>query len=227
MISASRSSAQRSSSARRSALSTTPVGNWCAGVSSTARASSGSSSTTIPALVHPHRHRLEPALGEQPADPLVPRVLDRQLHRPERLGDRHERLSRARAQDHVLAARDRPAHPPAVRRQHLAQRRRPGDRRVVELGDPGAAHRGAERPDPVRAREAREVRPPGPQVVADRRADRLTVGADRHWVRRPLGVGATRGDDAGRDEQPALGGELHVGVAHDAARDAEVGRQRA
>ena len=63
------------------------------------------------------------ALGEEPADALVPRVLDRELDRPERLGERDERLPGARAQDHVVGPRDAPADPPAVGGDHLAQRR--------------------------------------------------------------------------------------------------------
>ena len=138
-------------------------------------------------LVDAGRHGDQPALGEQPADALVARVLDRELDRPERLGERHERLAGARAQDHVVGARDAAPDAPAVSGDDLAQRDRARDRGIVELGDTGAAHRGAERAHPVRAGEAREVGPAGPQVVADARGAGDRAGRDPQVVRRMRG----------------------------------------
>ena len=137
MISASRSSAQRRSSARRRRGQHGAGRELVRGGQQDGARVVGQLGDDDALLVHADRDRLEAAFGEEPADALVARVLDREPHRPERFGDRHERLARAGAQDHVVAARDGPAHTTPVGRDDRTQFGRPGDRGIVELGDPG------------------------------------------------------------------------------------------
>ncbi len=129
-----------------------------------------------------HRHGLEPAARQQGADLRVPRVLDREPRRRDRVGDGDERLRRARADQHALGGRERPAHAPPVGRQHgsagaasppragsrAPRRRRRAPPRRASAASPragsgrGPAGRAAGRSAPARAparRRARERQP--------------------------------------------------------------------
>ena len=90
----------------------------------------------------------------------MPRVLDRELDRPERLRKRDEGLAGARAQDHVVGAGDAAPNAPAIGGDDLAQPDRARDRGIVELGDTRARTAALnDRTQSARGKRARSGRP--------------------------------------------------------------------
>ena len=177
------------------------------------------------ALVDRDRHDLDPAVADQLARARVARVLDRDPPRAagaQHAADERHRLGDAAADHDPLGRRLHAADAAQVGGQRGAQPRVPAGRRVAEVGVGHLAQRAPLGRGPGRAREERQVRGSGPQVVARRRRRRLgrAGGGDR----RPRGH-ARRG--AAVDREIALGRELPVRLHHHPARDAELGRQRA
>ncbi len=216
------SSAHSISAARRAGASTAPVGNWWAGVSSTAEASvAASSSHAQAALVDRDRHHLQARLlDDQPV--LVPAgVLERDpldAAPAQRAAQQREALHEAGAHEHVLGVGVGAAHPAQVPGERFAQVRQPARVAVAERIQPRVAQRRAQRAQPDLAREVEQVGQAGVEVVGEalqQRARRWALARGAHGLgdphRRPL---------AGREI--ALGGELPVGLAHHPARDAEL-----
>ena len=137
--------------------------------------------------------------------------------------EREERVRRAGVHADPVVAADRPARAREKRREPLAELERSERLAVREVGVGGAAHRRAACREPRSAREEREVGQIGAQVEAR--------GGDVHVlleVRRRLE--RQRRDDrrcAPARDEVALGCELRVRTDDDAARELEIGCERA
>ena len=161
MINASRSTAQRTRAWRRSGASTTPVGHWWAGVTTTARASvAASASTSRPSSSTGTGTRSDPArsgmrsLSRTPGSSTATRrqavTGQRPQHEPEALGEP--------ADDHdVVGVGHRAADTSEVGGHDVTER---FDAAVVPVaggGDRGLPRRLPQRPQPVAHGEAAEV----------------------------------------------------------------------
>ena len=177
----------RSARAGAAPASTTPVGHWWAGVSTTARAPlAASASTSRPCVVDRDRHRLA-----SPAAAAIrgrrwrrARVLERDPvsspRAPTRAEHEAQRLLEAGAHDQVGRARRDGADPasgrrPAPRGAGGSPRRR---RRSRSAAFGAVAADLAHRPGPVLARHQPEIGDPGPEV-GDRRAAARRLGGGR------------------------------------------------
>ncbi len=211
--------------ARRSAR--TPVGNWCAGVTTTTSAPlASSSSTEMPSLSTGMGATSSPASSTirrwacQPGSSSATRSIPAASQPP--AGER-QALPEAGADHQVLGVGRRAASASQIVGQRLPQRRLAAGIAVADGVErrlaPGAAHRS----QPSVAGEAEQVGQPRREVVGEpldqrRRGGPRRVGADALGDphRRPL---------AGL--QVALGDELLVGGGDDAAGDPELRGERA
>ncbi len=128
----------------------------------------------------------------------------------------------------LLRVRGEPAEPVQVAGDGLAQARVAQGRAVGEIGGPGQGDRLVAGASPGLARESRQVRDAGREVVPHvrppRPGRRRARGTGVRLARRQRpGVGAV----AGAGLEVALAGELLVGVGHQPPGDAQLRRQLA
>ena len=130
--------------------STTPVGNWCAGVSSTASgAASSSASTSMPSSSTGIGTGPQAAAGDDLADHRVAGILDADRRRgpsvAQHRAEQPDRLREAAADERVLGGRGHSAHAAEVRDERGPQRRRAAHVAVGELEIGRGLQRGAVR----------------------------------------------------------------------------------
>ena len=136
--------------------------------------------------------------------------------------DECEPLRVAVGDDHALGVGHHATHPAEIAGQGRAQDGRPARIAVAELGIGHARQSRAQRPQPRRPREGREIGPARAEVEAHTRRRRRDVPAAA------LGGGGVAGNArtcALAQIQVPLGAELRVRIHHDAPRDAELAGQ--
>ena len=211
---------------RRAGESTTPVGHWCAGVSTTAP-DPGRRQRRDDDAVLVDRHRHHGHAGRRSGDGpglVVARVLEadpRDTARGQGLQREHQALGEAGAGDDPAGVGRRAAHSVEVAGQHLPQPHRTGGLGIAERRTRCLPGRLTHRPRPVVAREAGQVGHRRHEVEG--RSRRRTAGGcsrrGRPGRRRDASCRTGSGD------QVALGVQLVEALHHQAARDAQVAGQ--
>ena len=211
---------------RRPGERTTPVGNWCAGVTTHGLGFGAVEGADVDALgVDANRQRLQPGPRDDLPDHCVAGVLDadgRPARPLEDGAEQADRLREATADERVLGPTGDATHRGrGTRRAPLAAPASLGCRRRRAPGRaPASALRGTTWPTPLAGRPRS---PAGPAAGCSAAAARAAPASTRRAVRPP--ARSRRGPSA-QHEVP-LRSELGVGADHEAAGDAELCGERA
>src|SRR5215475_4205434 len=219
--------AQSTRACRRRAASTTPVGDWCAGVTTTTWAPlSSSAATSTPRSstgTWTVRKPVPPTARTASLASALPYPgSSKAAHRtPAWASTRHEDepLREPGADDHLPGVSGGGAHPPQVPGEHAPQHGAATGVAIVKVEVGHAAAGLAGRPDPVAPRKARQVGDPAAEV-RDQARRRLLPG--RRLRRCPVRAHRDPGGRAGLAGQVPLGQQLAVAVLHQATGGAQL-----